>query len=66
MLTPAQFADCLTRWRAEGMSLTAIGEQFGVSYQAVQQWISGETQPSKTVLILAEQIQRRSDVPSHP
>lgn len=64
MLTPSQFTGCLASWREQGMTLSAIGKQFGVSYQAVQQWISGETQPSKTVLILAEQILRKS--PANP
>ncbi len=36
----------------------AIGRDLGVSRQAVQQWLSGATQPSRMALILAEQLYR--------
>ncbi len=44
--------------RSRGDSLPAIGSDLGVSRQAVQQWLSGATQPSRTALKLAEQLCR--------
>jgi transcriptional regulator with XRE-family HTH domain len=56
MLTCSEFVKWLVPRRSAGDSLTAIGRDLGVSRQAVQQWLSGATQPSRTVLMLAEQL----------
>jgi transcriptional regulator with XRE-family HTH domain len=44
--------------RSAGESSTAIGRELGVSRQAAQRWMKGATQPSRTALILAEQLYR--------
>ncbi len=58
MLTPSEFLSWLAVRRSAGHSFTAIGRDLGVSRQAVQQWLSGATQPSRMALILAEQLCR--------
>lgn len=58
MLTRSEFLTWLDVRRSTGESLTAIGRDLGVSRQAVQQWISGATQPSSMALKLAEQLYR--------
>jgi transcriptional regulator with XRE-family HTH domain len=58
MLTPSEFLAWLRVLRSRGDSFTAIGRQLGVSRQAVQQWLSGATQPSRMALMLAEQLYR--------
>jgi transcriptional regulator with XRE-family HTH domain len=55
MLTRPEFVAWLAARRSAGDSLTAIGRDLGVSRQAVQQWLNGATQPSRMVLMLAEQ-----------
>jgi len=54
MLTPSEFVAWLGARRSAGHSFTAIGRDLGVSRQAVQQWLSGATQPSRMALTLAE------------
>jgi len=56
MLTPSEFVAWLRELRSAGHSFTAIGRDLGVSRQAVQQWLSGATQPSRMALMLAEQL----------
>ena len=58
MLTPSELVAWLSARRSVGHSFTAIGRDLGVSRQAVQQWLSGATQPSRTVLLLAEPLCR--------
>jgi transcriptional regulator with XRE-family HTH domain len=58
MLTRSEFVAWLRRRRSAGHSFTAIGRDFGVSRQAVQQWLSGATQPSRMALMLAEHLYR--------
>jgi hypothetical protein len=52
MLTRSEFVAWLRARRCAGHSLTAIGRDMGVSRQAVQQWLSGATQPSRMALML--------------
>ena len=52
MLTRSEFVAWLDVQRSAGDSFTAIGRDFGVSRQAVQQWLSGATQPSRMALML--------------
>jgi transcriptional regulator with XRE-family HTH domain len=54
MLTRSEFVAWLRERRSAGHSFTAIARDLGVSRQAVQQWLSGATQPSRTALMLAE------------
>jgi hypothetical protein len=56
MLTRTEFVTWLAERRAAGHSFTTIGRDLGVSRQAVQQWLSGATQPSRMALVLAEQL----------
>ena len=58
MLTASEFVAWLDARRYAGHSFTAIGRDLGVSRQAVQQWLGGATQPSRTALMLAEQLYR--------
>jgi transcriptional regulator with XRE-family HTH domain len=58
MLTASEFVAWLAERRSAGHSFTAIGCDLGVSRQAVQQWLSGATQPSRTVLLLAKPLCR--------
>jgi predicted transcriptional regulator len=58
MLTAAQFRDYLQARRNAGHSLTAIGASLGVSHAAVSQWLAGKREPTGTVLILAEILER--------
>ena len=58
MLTRSDFVAWLRARRCAGHSLTAIGRDLGASRQAVQQWLSGATQPSRMALMLAEQLYR--------
>ena len=58
MLTHSEFVAWLDLRRSAGDSFTAIGRDFGVSRQAVQQWLSGATQPSRMAPMLAEQLYR--------
>jgi transcriptional regulator with XRE-family HTH domain len=58
MLTRSEFVAWLDVRRSAGDSFTAIGRDLGVSRQAVQQWLSGATQPSRMALTLAEQLCR--------
>jgi hypothetical protein len=58
MLTRSEFVAWLRTRLSAGHSLTAIGRDLGVSRQAVQQWLSGATQPSRMALMLAEQLYR--------
>ena len=58
MLTRSEFVTWLNVRRSAGHSLTAIGRDLGASRQAVQQWLSGATQPSRMALMLAEQLYR--------
>jgi transcriptional regulator with XRE-family HTH domain len=58
MLTRSEFVAWLIERRSAGHSLTAIARDLGVSRQAVQQWLSGATQPSRTALMLAEHLYR--------
>ena len=58
MLSPSELVAWLGARRSVGHSFTAIGRDLGVSRQAVQQWLSGATQPSHTVLLLAEPLCR--------
>ena len=51
-LSPRQFVLYLEGRRAKGEHLQSIGASFGVSRQAVHQWLHG-AEPSLTVLILA-------------
>jgi hypothetical protein len=53
-MTHKQFALYLAGRRAKGECLQAIGASFGVSRQAVHQWLTGVARPSGTVLILAD------------
>jgi len=58
MLTHSELVAYLVVRRSAGESLTAIGREFGVSRQAVQQWLNGTTQPSRMALVLGEQLCR--------
>lgn len=60
MLTTEQFTNWLRirRGSAGKSSLSAIGQELGVTRQAVHQWINGTATPSDTVLLLAERIMR--------
>ena len=58
VVTPFQFVAWLNVRRSRGDSFTAIACDLGVSRQAVQQWLSGATQPSRMALMLAEQLYR--------
>ncbi len=58
MLTHSEFVAWLDLRRSAGDSFAAIGRDLGVSRQAVQQWLNGATQPSRTALMLAEQLCR--------
>ena len=58
MLTGSEFVAWIDARRSAGDSFTAIGRDLGVSRQAVQQWVSGATQPSRMALMLAEQLYR--------
>jgi transcriptional regulator with XRE-family HTH domain len=58
MLTRSELVAWLGARRSAGHSFTAIGRDLGVSRQAVQQWLSGATQPSRMVLLLAEPLCR--------
>jgi DNA-binding transcriptional regulator YiaG len=53
MLTHSEFVGWLEARRSAGHSFTAIGRDLGVSRQAVQQWLSGATRPSRVALMLA-------------
>jgi transcriptional regulator with XRE-family HTH domain len=55
LLTRAQFVEWL-KVRRQGESMTAIGRSLGVSCQAIDRWITGTRNPSKTVLILAKSL----------
>ena len=54
MLTRSEFAGWIEARRSAGHSFTAIGRDLGVSRQAVQQWLSGATRPSRVAMMLAE------------
>ena len=58
MLTHSEFVAWLIARRSAGHSITAIAGDLGVSRQAVQQWLSGATQPSRMALMLAGQLHR--------
>ena len=47
------FREYLIGRRSAGDSLALIGRDLGVSRQAVDQWLRGVSEPSRTVLILA-------------
>lgn len=57
MLTSVEFHKQLVS-RRQGTTLASIGRELGVSRQAVDQWIQGHTEPSGTVLLLAEHLWR--------
>lgn len=57
MLTPEQFTNWLLIRRGSA-TLSRIGQELGVSRQAVHQWLNGSSIPSSTVLLLAERIMR--------
>jgi len=40
-------------------SKTAVGQSLGVSHVAVDRWLTGERNPTKTVLILASLLAKR-------
>ena|ERR1700744_4820665 len=48
----------LIRERRETQSLRSIGDELGVSKQAVYQWITGMSKPSKSIRMLAATIWR--------
>ena len=63
MLTPTEFHNELVRRYDAGISQAAMAAQFCVTQQAVQQWLSRATSPSKMVLRMAgrvwgDQVQR--------
>lgn len=58
MLTRSEFVTWLVTRRSAGHSVSDIGRDLGVSRQAVQQWLSGATQPSRMALMLAGQLYR--------
>jgi transcriptional regulator with XRE-family HTH domain len=54
MPTVQQFLAYLRDRRSQGHTQQQIADDFGVSRQAVEQWLSGDTSPSSAVLKLAE------------
>ncbi len=59
LFTSAQLVAYVRARQARGVSLRAIGADFGVSQVAVGQWLRGAREPSKTVLILARLLAQR-------
>ena len=60
-LTVPQFKRYLTSRKAKG-SMASIARDLGVTRQAVKQWVDGDTEPSKLVLLVAAmhiQIEKR-------
>jgi len=55
-MTAAEFRVYIQRRLEAGESYKAIGDAFGVSKQAVQQWMSGKNEPSNMALKMAETI----------
>ena len=54
-LSLEQFHKQLVEQR-ETRTLSAIGEDLGVTHAAVQRWLKGSRPPSRTVLLLAESL----------
>lgn len=48
-----EFLRELGRQRKQGRSMASIARELCVSYQAVQQWLAGTTEPSRMVLRMA-------------
>ena len=58
MLTLSQFLSELERRRATGATQQQLADELCVSQQAVQQWLSLATTPSKQVLRIADRVWR--------
>lgn len=52
------FLDWIARRRAKE-SMAAIGRSLGVKRQCVYRWMSGESQPSETVILLADHVAKQ-------